>query len=115
LRCGNIKATIWQNVSGKSSFLATTFSCPFEDQSGAWHNGTSLGLNDLEALLNVACEAKEWITAHTLKRFRGKSSAPPGNSFTATRCCESQDIGERSNGAKVRRHCGAFRRFISSA
>ena len=75
LRCGNIKATIWQYVSGKSSFLATTFSCPFEDQSGAWHNGTSLGLNDLEALLNVACEAKEWITAHTLKRFRGKSSA----------------------------------------
>lgn len=26
------------------------------------------GLNDLEALMNVAFEAKEWITAHTLKR-----------------------------------------------
>ena len=26
LRCGNIKATIWQNVSEKGSFLATTFS-----------------------------------------------------------------------------------------
>jgi hypothetical protein len=49
-------------------FFATTFSRPFKDQSGAWHNGTSFGLNDLEALMNVAFEAKEWITAHALKR-----------------------------------------------
>jgi hypothetical protein len=41
---------------------------PFKDQSGAWRNGTSFGLNALEALINVAFEAKEWITAHTLKR-----------------------------------------------
>jgi hypothetical protein len=68
LRCGNIKATIWKNASEKGSFFATTFSWPFKDQSGAWHNGTSLGLNDLEALMNVVCETKEWITAHTLKR-----------------------------------------------
>lgn len=31
-------------------------------------NGTSFGLNDLEALLIVAREAKEWIAAHILKR-----------------------------------------------
>ena len=59
LRCGNIKATIWQNVSEKGPFFATTFSRPFRDQSGAWRNGTSFGLNDLEALMNVAFEAKE--------------------------------------------------------
>lgn len=47
---------------------AVTFSTPFKDQSGAQRNGTSFGLNDLEALMNVAFEAKEWITAHTLKR-----------------------------------------------
>jgi hypothetical protein len=68
LRCGNIKATIWQNVSEKGPFFATTFSRPFKDQSGAWRNGTSFGLNDLEALMNVVFEAKEWMTAHTLKR-----------------------------------------------
>lgn len=28
----------------------------------------SLEINDLEALMNVAFEAKEWITAHALKR-----------------------------------------------
>jgi hypothetical protein len=49
LRCGNIKATIWQNVSEKGPFFATTFSRPFKDQSGAWRNGTSFGLHDLEA------------------------------------------------------------------
>jgi hypothetical protein len=68
LRCGNIKATIWQNVSEKGPFFSTTFSRPFKDQSGAWRNGTSFGLNDLEALVTVACDAKEWIAAHVLKR-----------------------------------------------
>ena len=55
LRCGNIKATIWENTSEKGPFFATTFSSPFKDQSGAWRNGTSFGLNNLEALLTV-CE-----------------------------------------------------------
>jgi hypothetical protein len=54
LRCGNIKATIWQNVSEKGPFFATTFSRQFKDQSVAWRNGTSFGLNDLEALVTVA-------------------------------------------------------------
>ena len=67
LRCGNIKATIWENTGEKGPFFATTFSRPFKDQSGAWRNGTSFGLNDLEALLTVARDAKDWIAAHALK------------------------------------------------
>ena len=67
LRCGNIKATVWLNDSEKGPF-ATTFSRPFRDQSGAWRNGTSFGLNDLEALVTVAHEAKVWIAANVLKR-----------------------------------------------
>jgi hypothetical protein len=68
LRCGNIKATIWQNVSERGPFFSTTFSRPFKNQAGEWRNGTSFGLNDLEALMNVAFEAKEWIATHALKR-----------------------------------------------
>lgn len=68
LRCGNIKATIWENPSEKGPFCSTTFSRPFKDQSGTWRNGTSFGLNDLEALLTVAREAKDWIAAHVLRR-----------------------------------------------
>ena len=67
LRCGNIKATIWENTSENGPFFSTTFSRPFKDLSGAWRNGTSFGLNDLEALVSVARDAKEWITAHALK------------------------------------------------
>jgi hypothetical protein len=68
LRCGNIKSTIWQNVSEKGPFFATTFSRPFKNQSGAWCNGTSFGLNELAALVTVARNAKEWMAAHVLKR-----------------------------------------------
>lgn len=67
LRYGRIKATIWQNVSEKGSFFSTTFFRSFKDQSGAWRNGTSFGFSDLEALLIIAHEAKEWMSAHTLK------------------------------------------------
>ncbi|NWF73357.1 MAG: hypothetical protein HXY51_10010 [Nitrospirae bacterium] len=68
LRCGNIKATIWENNSERGPFFATTFSRPFKDQSGAWRSGTSFGLNGLESLVTVARDAKEWIAAHVLKR-----------------------------------------------
>jgi hypothetical protein len=67
LRCGNIKATIWQNVSEKGPFFSTIFSRPFKDLSGAWRNGTLFGLNDLDALVAVARDAKAWIAAHELK------------------------------------------------
>jgi len=68
LRCGNIKATIWQCVSEKGPFFATIFSRPYKDQAGTWRNGTSFGLDNLEALVTVACEAKEWMADHVLKR-----------------------------------------------
>ena len=68
LRYGNIKAAIWQNMSEKGPLFSTTFSRPFKDKSGAWHNGTLFRLNDLDMLMNVAFEANEWMTAHTLKR-----------------------------------------------
>ena len=52
----------------EGSVYSTTFSRPFKGQSDEWHNGTSFGLNDLEALVTVAREAKEWIATHALKR-----------------------------------------------
>jgi hypothetical protein len=47
MRCGNIKATIWQSVCEKGPFFSTTFSRPFKDQSGAWRNGTSFDFTEL--------------------------------------------------------------------
>jgi len=36
--------------------------------SKQWRNGTSFGLTDLEAIVNVAGEARELISVHALKR-----------------------------------------------
>ncbi len=87
LRCGNIKATIWQTVSEKGPFFTATFSRPFKDQSGVWRNGTSCGLIELDALGTVVCEAKEWIAAHVLKRLgrEWEASGPPRASLTIQR------------------------------
>jgi hypothetical protein len=51
----------WSLVHGLASFSLSLSSslCPFFSEYGAWRNGTSFGLNDLEALLTVAREAKE--------------------------------------------------------
>jgi hypothetical protein len=68
LRRGIVKATIWENMSENGPFLSTTLSRSYKDGSGKWCNGTSFGLNDLEALLTLAYEAKEWIATHRLKR-----------------------------------------------
>ena len=68
LRRGIVKATIWENTNASGPFFSTTFSRSYKDQSGTWRNGTSFGMSDLEALLTVASEAKEWIAAHVLKR-----------------------------------------------
>ena len=68
LRRGIVKATIWENTSKNGPFFSTTFSRSYKDPSGNWRNGTSFALNDLESLLTLAHEAKEWIAAHVLKR-----------------------------------------------
>ena len=81
----------WENTSEKGPFFSTTFSRPFKDQSGAWRNGTSFGINDLEALLTVAREAKEWMATHALRANLRlwEASGPPGaslRSFFRTGC-----------------------------
>ena len=68
LRCGSIKATIWENSGPNGPFFATTFSRSFKDVEGQWHNGTSFGLSDLDALLMVAKQAQAWIADHVMKR-----------------------------------------------
>ena len=53
-----------------------------------WRNGTSFGLNDLEAFVTVAREAKEWISAsriEALSCFQGKP--PTIRGFPRAPCC----------------------------
>ncbi|MEO7860155.1 MAG: chlorite dismutase family protein [Nitrospirales bacterium] len=57
LRCDDLNAAIWRNASENSLFFSKTLPRRSKAQSGAWRNGTWLGLTDLEALLTVAREA----------------------------------------------------------
>ena len=67
LPCGHIKATIWQNASEDGPFFATRFSRLFKDQSGQWRNGTSFGLNDLEALEIYRIQFASNYIQHTMQ------------------------------------------------
>lgn len=63
MRSGAIKAAIWLNDGAKGPFFSTTFSRSFKDRAGAWRNATNFSFSDLEALMNIALNAKEWIAA----------------------------------------------------
>lgn len=63
LRNGGMKAAIWLNDGIKGPFFSTTFSRSFKDRAGAWRNASSFGFSDLEALMNLTLDAKEWIAS----------------------------------------------------
>ena len=90
---------------------------------GAWHNGISFDLNNLEALMNVDFEANEWMTTHSCCRaahnLREASGLPGASCLLYTGvvsrgCCEvagrwslsrcSLLIQHRSNRLVERRH-----------
>ena len=64
LRGGGMRAAIWLNDGIKGPFFSTTFSRSFKDLTGAWRNARSFGFSDLEALTDLALDAKEWIASH---------------------------------------------------
>lgn len=63
LRNGGMKAAIWLNDGIKGPFFSTTFSRSFKDRAGAWRNANSFSFSDLEALMNLTLDAKEWIAS----------------------------------------------------
>ncbi|NKB82791.1 MAG: hypothetical protein GKS05_13100 [Nitrospirales bacterium] len=66
LQSGNMTAAVWENRGEKGVFFSTTFSRSFQDPAGSWHRSHSFGAHDLEALMNLALDAKQWITTHAI-------------------------------------------------
>lgn len=58
-----MKAAIWLTDGIKGPFSSTTFSRTFKDRTGAWRNASSFSFSDLEALMNLALDANEWIAS----------------------------------------------------
>lgn len=61
LRNDGMKAAIWLNDGNTGPFFSTTFSRSFKDCTGAWRNTSSSNFSDLEALMSLALDTKEWI------------------------------------------------------
>ena len=67
-RSGSVKAAVWENAGLKGPFFSATFSRSYKDAEGNWRNTSNFGLYELEQLMNVALEAREWVLAHPPQR-----------------------------------------------
>ena len=55
---GNIKATIWKNEGLNRAFYSTTFSRPYKNAEGKWHNAYNFGLYELESLMKATMKGR---------------------------------------------------------
>ena len=60
-RKGTIKAAVWENTGRDGNFYSVTFSRSYKDVEDSWRNTTSFHASDLEALADVAFQARLFI------------------------------------------------------
>ena len=63
-RHGWITASIWEQQSPSGPFLTVTFSRSYKDKFDQWQNGYSYQAHEIESLINVAIDAKEWMRCY---------------------------------------------------
>lgn len=61
LRVGSVRASIWEHLSDNGPFLTVTFSRSYKDKQDQWKDGHSYPTHDIESLLDVAIDAKDWM------------------------------------------------------
>lgn len=60
-RTGTIQAAVWENASRDGMFYHVTFSRSYKDVEDRWRHTTSFHAGDLEALADVAFQARLFI------------------------------------------------------
>ena len=60
-RKGTVKAAVWENKGKDGVFHSVTFSRSYKDAEDGWRNTTSFNQSDLEALADVAFQARLFI------------------------------------------------------
>lgn len=60
-RKGSIRAAVWENAGRDGIFYTVTFSRSYKDLEDSWRNTTSFNAGDLEALADVAFQARLYI------------------------------------------------------
>lgn len=58
---GTVKAAVWENTGKDGLFYSVTFSRSYKDAEGNWKNTDSYAQADLEALADVAFQARLYI------------------------------------------------------
>lgn len=76
VRCGRIKATIWENETANGTRYNVTFIRLWRDDQGNWQDSPSFGRDDLLLLAKVADKAHDWILAQGVNRQPGDEDAP---------------------------------------
>ena len=65
IRNGAIQASIWEQTSEKGHpFLTVTFSRSYKDKTEQWKTGHSYQAHELDALIDAAIDAKDWMRQH---------------------------------------------------
>lgn len=58
---GTVKAAVWENTGKDGIFYSVTFCRSYKDAEGNWKNTESYAQGDLEALADVAFQARLYI------------------------------------------------------
>ena len=59
---GLVKATVWKNVSkAGDEFKTVSVNRSYKDKEGNWKNTGSFGVNDLDKLIQVLEQARDYI------------------------------------------------------
>ena len=60
-RKGTVKAAVWENTGRDGVFYSVTFSRSYKAGEDGWRNTSSFNAGDLEALADVAFQARLYI------------------------------------------------------
>ncbi|CAI4030261.1 MAG TPA: hypothetical protein VLA99_02925 [Nitrospiraceae bacterium] len=65
-RSGSVRAAVWQNLGENGPFYSALLTRSFRDAAGNWRTSTTFGERQLEDLLIVAGQARQWMVDHPL-------------------------------------------------
>ena len=65
-RSGPVQAAVWQNIGENGPFYSTLLTRSFRDAAGKWHTSSTFGERQIDDLMKVATEARQWMANHPL-------------------------------------------------
>ena len=65
-RSGSVQAAVWQNIGENGPFYSALLTRSFRDAAGKWHTSSTFGERQIDDLMKVATEARQWMADHPL-------------------------------------------------